>query len=307
MNKEVLNVEAPDATPISLYLDLEKGQIADIEVVARAALAWSAAIKEIAYIIDPSVEVKVELVSGTEGSLSLNSWIKKIRGTSGIQSDLRAIAISVATWFALETAGYTYEAILDYLRGDDAPAETQHMSEVELAQLAARIADRISEKVARPQRQEIYRELERETAVKGAGVSLKPGVRPSYIVPRSEFPLATGSVIEQPATSKRKTTTRMSLVVISPTLKGTPRSWRFQYGNLPEFGATMKDQVFLQAIEEGRISIPLRAGTEMEVEVEAKEENEGGVWVVKERAVTRVYRPEISRSGELPVGGPVER
>jgi hypothetical protein len=300
-------IATADATPISLYLDLEKGHIADIEVVARTALAWSAAIKEIAYIVDPSIEVRVELASGTEGSLSLNSWIKKIRGTAGIRSDLRTIAISVAAWFALQTASYTYQAILDYLRGDDAPLETRQMTEKELAQLATQIVDRLNANIARQQRQVIYRELERETAVKGVGVSLRLGVRPTYIVPRREFPLTTGSIVEEPATAKRKSITRMNVVVISPTLKGTPRSWRFQYSNLPEFGATMKDQAFLKAIEDGRIAIPLRAGTEMEVEIEAKEENEGGVWVVKERAITRVFQPEISRSGELPLEGPFER
>ena len=53
-------------TPISLYLELVPDQKADLEVVARAALAFDAAIKELAYIIDPGMEIKVELESGTE-------------------------------------------------------------------------------------------------------------------------------------------------------------------------------------------------------------------------------------------------
>jgi hypothetical protein len=34
---------------LSLYLNLEEDRFADIEVVSRAAITWSAAIKEIAY------------------------------------------------------------------------------------------------------------------------------------------------------------------------------------------------------------------------------------------------------------------
>lgn len=298
--------ETPDLTPISLYLDLEEGQIADIEVVARTALAWSSAIKEITYIFDPSVEIRVELASGTEGSLSLNSLIRKIRGTPGVQSDLRMIALAVVTWFMMQGASYTFAAVMDYLRGKDAPSEARQMTDAQLEELASRIAEKMGARVARPQRQEIYRELERDSAVRGVGVSLKPNTRPSYIVLRKDFAAASGSVIQEPIAAKRKTSSKMNVTLISPTLKGVPRSWRFQYGTLPEFGATMKDTAFLQAIEEGRISIPLRTGVEMEVEIESKEENEGGLWVVKERAVSHVYRPRISSSGELPLEGPAE-
>lgn len=42
-------------------------------VVARAALSWSAAIKELAFVLDPSLEVRVEIDSGTQCSFSLNS------------------------------------------------------------------------------------------------------------------------------------------------------------------------------------------------------------------------------------------
>ena len=65
-------------TPLSLYLDLEKGATADLEVVSRAALAWSAAIKDLAFILDPSIEIRVEIASGTPGSFSLNSLIRTV-------------------------------------------------------------------------------------------------------------------------------------------------------------------------------------------------------------------------------------
>ena len=71
------------AEPISLYVDLHPGEAPDLEVVARAAIAWSEAIKEIAFLLDPSTEVRIELKSGTEGSLSLNGLLKAVRVEEG--------------------------------------------------------------------------------------------------------------------------------------------------------------------------------------------------------------------------------
>lgn len=62
--------ESQRAQPINLYLDIEPGQVADIEVVARAALAFSKTIKEVVFVLDPSLEIRVEIASGTPGSLS---------------------------------------------------------------------------------------------------------------------------------------------------------------------------------------------------------------------------------------------
>ncbi len=290
-----------DAAPISLYLDLEPGQVADLEVVARAAIAWAEAIKEIAYILDPSMEVKIELASGTEGSLSLNSLVRKIRGAKLSKSDLRTIVIAVATWFALQTLEYGYQRVLDFLTGKDAPTATQGMTPEQLDDMARRIADHLSGNVAQPQRQQMYRELERDSAVRGVGVTTTPQDRPTLIIPRSDFGNLSGATVETSTVEKRTTTSRVVATLISPTLKDAPRSWRFQIGSMDEFGATMKDQAFLDAVVEGRVSIPLRAGVEMEFELVAKEEHEGGVWTVKERAVTQVYRPEVSRSNELPL------
>ncbi|MDB5695099.1 MAG: hypothetical protein JWN21_642, partial [Sphingomonas bacterium] len=55
-------ISVPDRfAPISLYIDLEEGELADLEIVSRAAIAWAEAIREAAFILDPTVEVRVEL------------------------------------------------------------------------------------------------------------------------------------------------------------------------------------------------------------------------------------------------------
>jgi hypothetical protein len=88
------------SAPLSLYLDLEPGQTADLEVVAKASLAFVAALKEIAFQIDPLLEIRVELDSGTKGSPSLNARLKSARErylTREVTSrDLFAVTVTVS-------------------------------------------------------------------------------------------------------------------------------------------------------------------------------------------------------------------
>jgi len=59
--------------PITLYLGLEQGRHPDLAVVSRTALAFAQLVEEMAYILDPSATVRIEIVSGTEGSFGLNT------------------------------------------------------------------------------------------------------------------------------------------------------------------------------------------------------------------------------------------
>ena len=72
-----------DGAPISLYLDLVPGEKADLEVAARASLAFAEAIKAAAYFLEPGLQVKIELESGSEGNLSLNSILKRLKAPMG--------------------------------------------------------------------------------------------------------------------------------------------------------------------------------------------------------------------------------
>jgi len=57
------------AAPLRLYFQIEPGQTADAEVIARASLAFIAGVKELAYVIDPSAVIHIGLKGHTEGSL----------------------------------------------------------------------------------------------------------------------------------------------------------------------------------------------------------------------------------------------
>lgn len=85
-----------DEAPVSLYIDLEEGRRANLESVARAAVAFAAAVRETAFVLDPSMSVRVELVDSTEGSVSLNALIRSL-GLGDIITKKRLIALCVTS------------------------------------------------------------------------------------------------------------------------------------------------------------------------------------------------------------------
>jgi len=92
--------------PISLYLELEPGTVADLEVVAQASLAFAAAIREIAFVLDPSIEVSLKLASGTEGSLSLNTIVRTVKERLTDRRVLSAIGFTALAWFGTDVRQY---------------------------------------------------------------------------------------------------------------------------------------------------------------------------------------------------------
>jgi hypothetical protein len=100
---------------ISLYFGLQKGQNADLEVVALAALEWVAAMRAAALELDPGAQIRIEFVDAVESSLRLNAifdWLEKqleqIHVGSGRYPRLRKLAIALAIF--IPVTGYpTYD------------------------------------------------------------------------------------------------------------------------------------------------------------------------------------------------------
>ncbi|MFZ4690712.1 MAG: hypothetical protein ACOYLS_15880, partial [Polymorphobacter sp.] len=273
----------------------ESGAVADMEVVARTALAFAATLKEVAFILEPGAEFRVELASGTTGSLTLNALIRAIRTVRGKHPQLIGIVLGMAIALGSDLRSWTVEKAADYLNGPDAPATAQKMTKAERQALAEDVAKRVTEHVARQQTQQVFKEAERDPAIKGLGVTGKPGKRPEAIVPRAEFAARGGATLTAEIAPQRRATTEIvTVTLIRPVLKDAEQSWKIQIGSLPDFGATMKDHAFLTALAAGQIAIPLRVGVEMQIELETKEEFEGGLWEVKERSILRVITPTAS-------------
>jgi hypothetical protein len=272
---------------VSLYLELEEGAVADIEVVAKAALAFSKAVKDVAYIIDPSLELRVELASGTRGSLSLNSIFRNLKKANGETITLSAIGLVVLGWFGATVSDFGKDELKDIIK--NLFHQEEQFTPAQQAQLKAIVTKAINEKAAAPHVQQVYRELERDPAIKGVGATPKAGDRPAVIVPRRQFAERAGERIVQEEANRRRTTTdRVHVALISPVLVPGDRKWRLQSAH-GEFGASIKDKQFVDMALSGRLAIPLATGIEMDVQLETIEDFKEGVWVVHDRNVLHVY------------------
>jgi hypothetical protein len=90
---------------ITLYLGLKEGQEADFEVVGLSAAAFAEAVKEIAYILEPGLEVRLEFDSGTEGSLALNAIIKSLKTPEGRRTALVSVVATIGLMLVNDVRG----------------------------------------------------------------------------------------------------------------------------------------------------------------------------------------------------------
>lgn len=279
--------------PISLYLDLEPGETADLEVVARAALAFASAVRETAFIFDPSIKVRVELESGTEGSLSLNTIIKTLRERAAERPILAAIIMATLGWFG----NYTATEIADALRGPD----SVNLTDEQVQELVDKVVAAVDGRVAAPQVQQVYRELERDPAIRGVGATTSKGDVPREIIPREEFAIRSESrLLPMPEDGKRRPRVeKVRVIIVSPVLKVSNHVWRFQSAE-GEFNARIKDMVFLGRLVAGDITLPMKGGVGLDVVLETIEEFQSGVWVPVERSILEVLgRHDPIESGDL--------
>lgn len=269
---------------ISLYLDLKPGEKADLKVVGRATAAFADLVKEIAFIINPGVEVKLEFDSGTPGSLSLNAIL---RG-KGDASTYATIVLVVGGWFVSDLRTYGVSKLLDRLLSTE---QRQSLSEEEIDRIARRLRDVETGTIARDQAQEVYRQIERDETITHVGTVTVPGSKPDDPVPRGQFAERAGISTSVEATpSKRKKITQDRLTLISPVLLPGSRLWKFRNGKGDELGYAIKDEKFLNSLLTGRRRIPMKAGIQVSATVETHEAKSGEVWEVTERWVTEIHR-----------------
>ena len=176
---------------LNLYLDLEPGERADLEVVAKSSLAFAHAIREIAYIVDPSLSIKIEFESGTEGSLSLNSVVKFIKEQIPDPVTRKVIIVTVALWFAKEFGAAVLGVVVSTILTDD-----PSISQQDVDRIANKVHELLQQDVGKRPVQEVYRELHKDPSVKGVGVTIDKAKRPDSIVPRNKFPERMGQAEE---------------------------------------------------------------------------------------------------------------
>lgn len=283
------------SAPLTLFLELEPEKSVSLESAARIALAWNDLIIEIFAIIDPSADVRVELIDAVESSLGLRSIIKAI-GKVSEQHPLMAGAISgLLSAFFLKPVNdladvfwpQVYHVVGEFLNPD--PNSDDRKKLLEQAEIAQRA------NVAARQKGELFAQLERDPAIRGARMSPSHTWKPPLIVPRAEFAERSNSVVvEQEAIERRTVKARERVILLTAKLEPKQLTWRFADLDGEPFSAKMKDADFIGKLASPHTGIELRIGLEMDIEMETKQDLIGGFWVNKERAVTKVFSPLLT-------------
>jgi hypothetical protein len=279
---------------LSLYLDLRQGSHADLRIACRAATAFAAAIEEVARAIDPNQSISVELVSGSEGSLGLDtvsrffvSAQQRIKVGLEQRPVARWVLIYVVFRILNNAVDWSQDQVMDWLVGKDAPPVCATMSPEDRKLLASDIVELMRKNVGSNEVRTIYREVAKDDKIEGVGVAFQPKERPAKLVRREAFNQFSEAPI-LPNGEVRHRNQRINVTLVSPVLVAGDRRWRFRAAT-GEFGAPVKDEAFQMQFLSGQSRMPLQAGIEMEIELLVTETFANGDWQVAAREVTQVY------------------
>jgi hypothetical protein len=278
---------------LSLYFKLKEGEKADLEVISSAALAWVETIRAAVKEIDPSADVRVELVDAEEGSLRFNTlidWLgNKLEDAEERPSRRwRVYRLFLAFIIFVPTVGIP---TWDFYFGDDR-TELSEEDRALLAELVERAA--VSHSVEAPRRR-FYRTLERDRTIEGVGIAESRDDPPAVMILSDRFAEMSGLwAPEEDVETTRTTRPVLEVILIRPALVHTPRSWTFKPDGLPEFDAVMRDPRVLNAIRSRGIQERMREGIPMTIRLEIRERRlADGTWhlVRGGRSVIEVISP----------------
>jgi hypothetical protein len=285
-----------DQAPISLYLAIADDRAPDLEVVARMALAWNSLIKEVIGVIDPSLNIRVEFLSGTIGSRSINSVVRAVTKVSVEHPWTVGPLLAIAGVFLLAPVNHAADDLTNIALKAFFNHEDSVLVEEDFQRLSRQIAETQRNQVAAEIKREIYRQAEREPAITGISATRNQWEKPAVIVPRSSFVERIGHVEMVEETVARRDVWRRNypVVVVRPYSKAEERRWRFEHQG-KEFSATMRDRDFIEAIRSGHTGVEVGEGVEMRIDLRIREEKIGGLWHEKAWDVMRVVFPVPTR------------
>lgn len=287
-----------DGVPLRLYYQLAGGHTANAEVVARASLAFIAGVKELAYVLDPTMKVQVGIEGHAEGSLWENLLLLLARANEEYHTrpTRYSFALAALVWILSPP----FERARDNMWQPVIDKYLPAASKEDVAEAKRLIGIAESGKVAVREKQQFYREVGRDTGIIGVSANIERE-SPAWIVPRSDFAAYSGQAPVVVSDLDRTTVGEMRVIILSPVLEVSNRRWKFATAQ-GEFGAAIKDRPFLENIVAGLTRVRMRGGVELDVELETKERLIDGVWTITERNVLRVINinePAASRQGSM--------
>lgn len=288
--------------PITLYFGLEAGTNASLETIAKSSLAFEKTVREIAFVIDPFLEFRLEIESGTEGSLKLNSIIRAAKDKVTDKKTLGSIVFLLACWFGSDIRTYITEHAIEVFIKDE---QGDTISDEDAKRIAEQVVKLLKGRVGEEQSKKVFQELEGDKNITGVGVTTVPDGKPKQIVPRSQFSeRARPDAILEVSTPVKIDEAIETVTLISPVLLANNRRWRFSF-HQGEFGAPILDQDFLERVLSGREPVSMVAGITMRVRLQTKSELIDGVWAIKERSILKVIEIiRAQRQGNLDLSPP---
>ncbi len=294
--------------PLSIYLDLEKGQLADLAVVSRASLELIAAIRDLAAFADPGVDIKISIQSGEEGSLWLKTIVKlvfDIDVTEGTKveikmSTLQAILVGISIYVGgsisnhyTDIALQTFDREILRIQPDGQPItpdedEPEALPEDIQGRAREIIGGAIRNGVGENHVRKFYAEIKSDPAIKGVGVSFDHETKPAIIIPRSRFAELSRPPEPELDAGKRKRIERLEVLLTQPRLRADQRAWRFAVGGM-EFAAKIADQKFVAELLSGKKGVRMVEGVYLNVDMRIEEENSGGTWRITSRTIEHVH------------------
>lgn len=291
--------EICDSSSISLYFDVPHNEAVSLEAISRASLAWSGLIKELASVADPSSEIRVDFLSGTVGSRSINSIITATK-SAAIKHPLTAGSLgALAGVFLLAPVNHLADDATVYLAKEWLGHEDDSLTDTDVERVAQRVYEMQRNRNAQSLRSEVYSAGESDSRVRGIGAAPRIQRPPDkLIMPRSNFEAYHEVYADEPM--EVRTTFRLDqrVTIVRPYSKGEERRWRFE-GSMGEFSATMRDPAFLEALRSRHTGIEIGENIHMRLDLRVKEELVNGEWVEKEFDVVRVIEPDVRLQSSL--------
>ena len=159
-----------DGVPIRLYYRLVEDHTANAEVIAPSSLAFIAGVKELIYVLDPSIKVQVGIQGHADGSLWEDLLLLVDKGAAEYYArpTRYGLALAALAWIMAppleRIRDNEWQPILDkYLpeATDEDVAEAKRL--IEIAE---------SGKVAVREKQQFYREVGRDTGITGVSANI---------------------------------------------------------------------------------------------------------------------------------------
>lgn len=308
---------SPEAVqPISLYLDLFPDRTADLEAVSHAALHFVTALKEAAKVLSPELEIRIELQSGSEGSLDLHSFITLISHYTELDAiNIRFLAMTAAAWFSSKTIDWTVGRVLDTIfpKADSPPQQTALTAKTLTDAEVESIAKRLNEIQKSPKVQgevgRIYRSLNVDDSIRGVGFKLDHSTeKPDDVVKKSEFESRILDAKDIETTKEIKITDDFETVkLVGPILDpSSRRKWKLLSAEGVPFSAAMDDVQFKELLSNGKLTTTLHSDTRLRARItKTYVLGEDNIWHLQTASITKVERLILPGSQEnlLPDSG----